>query len=151
MAHVPPEVDAWIIAHCRLYGIQLHVAPAEADSMCGKLAKDGDVDAVITFDGDLGVYEGVSHLIVADSKQQGTYRHVRVADIVGHKLGALNLERWQLFDFRTVAAAAGTDYLQRVDGYGWKSLVDLYNSLEGTVDSVLNSPLKFGSARLREC
>ena len=50
MVACPPEVDAWIIAHCRKYGYTLHVAPVEADSMCGRLAFDGDVDAVLSYD-----------------------------------------------------------------------------------------------------
>ena len=78
MVACPPEVDAWIVAHCRKYGFTLHVAPAEADSMCGKLAADGDVDAVLSYDGDLGIYKGVRHLIVADSSRQDVYWHVYV-------------------------------------------------------------------------
>jgi len=78
MVACPPLVDAWIIAHCRRYGYIVHVAPCEADSMCGRMALDGDADAIVSYDGDLGVYKGVTHLIIADAGigKQGQYWHV---------------------------------------------------------------------------
>eukprot|EP00966_Prymnesium_polylepis_P060917 1412803-Prymnesium_polylepis.1 len=139
----PPSVDAWIIAHCRKYGVTVHVAPCEADSMCGRLALDGDVDAVISYDGDLGAYKGVTHLIVADSGKQGVYWNVfPERDIIGCQVGKLDFRGWTSYDYRTVCAAAGTDYLKRVHNMGWATLVTTLNAL--------SKEHAFGSSELRE-
>ena len=108
---VPPSVDAWLVAHCMAFGVPLIVAPFEADSQCAALARSGAVDAVISFDGDLAFYSGVTHLIAADPGANGVYWNVRPeSDVVGHKLGSLDLSGWSTYDLRTVGLAAGTDY-----------------------------------------
>jgi hypothetical protein len=56
-------------------------------------------------------------------------------DIVGHVVGKLDMRGWTAYDLRTIAAAAGTDYLPRVYGVGWPKLVDLLNSLRGRLDA----------------
>ena len=142
MVACPPLVDAWIIAHCQKYGITLHVAPCEADSMCAKLHADGDVDAIISYDGDLGIYKGVTHFIVADSSKQGTYWSVYPEkDIVGAQVGKLNLQGWTTYDLRTIAGAAGTDYLARVHGVGWAGLAGTLNGLI-TQSTLLGEPVR---------
>lgn len=54
---VSSETASRMIAACRAAGIEIVVAPYEADAQMAHLAKIGAVDAIITEDSDLLVYQ----------------------------------------------------------------------------------------------
>lgn len=54
---VTPEMAHDLMAACRLAGIEVVVAPYEADPQLAHLANSGYVDAVVTEDSDLLVYQ----------------------------------------------------------------------------------------------
>lgn len=51
------------------------------------------------------------------------------------QINKLNFTGWSFQDFQTVGVSVGCDYVRRVRGHGWVTLVKLFNQLRGQENS----------------
>ncbi|KAJ1446577.1 PIN domain-like protein [Pelagophyceae sp. CCMP2097] len=101
-------------------GVFVFHAPFEADAVLAGLAQDRVVDAVVTEDSDLALYQRVSviakaRLSVSGGKVRATAQFL---DARATLRRGLKFEGWPHVAFVVVAALTGCDYLTRLKGLG---------------------------------
>eukprot|EP00730_Choanoeca_flexa_P016564 TRINITY_DN7857_c0_g1_i1.p1 TRINITY_DN7857_c0_g1~~TRINITY_DN7857_c0_g1_i1.p1 ORF type:complete len:558 (+),score=102.48 TRINITY_DN7857_c0_g1_i1:64-1737(+) len=105
------EIAYQLTVACRQAGVEVIVAPYEADAQMAYLANSGYVDAVITEDSDLLVYQ--TKRVIYKLTDTGAAQEIRLARIYqGAQLdGTINFSSWTPTMFRRMCILAGCDYL----------------------------------------
>ena len=92
------------------------VAPYEADAQMAYLAKQGIVDAIMTQDSDLLLYDGVKTVLFKFELETGMADVVNRSDLGNLEIPALH--RLSFRQFRQMCILSGCDYLEGLRGLG---------------------------------
>eukprot|EP00048_Salpingoeca_helianthica_P020639 m.7625 g.7625 ORF g.7625 m.7625 type:complete len:803 (+) comp5069_c0_seq1:158-2566(+) len=121
---VTPEMAFQLIQACRRENIEYVVAPYEADAQLAYLCLTDHVQAVVTEDSDLLVYN--CSRVVFKMDQFGNGREIQAKYLCSrHGENGLDLEGWPHDRFRQLCIFAGCDYLGNVPGVGLKTAYKL--------------------------
>lgn len=139
-------IDERIIATAldclRAKGIEIIVAPYEADSQIGKLVECGYADVAISEDSDLLLY-GVNMILKLRVNGECDYIDLKSVDRKNYKDNAF-LYSWlgyDRYDQIRACVMAGCDYLDNVRGIGIKKaigFIDLVGSQDKIVEKLLS-------------
>ena len=128
---ITPQLAHAVQAASALLGVEIIVAPYEADAQLAFLSRNGYVDAVISEDSDLLVY-GCPEVLFKFDSSSGMCERIFERDVAGCLGFPSNVNG----DFlKHVALLNGCDYCPGVNNVGIKKAVDLLRELGG--DSVV--------------
>jgi exonuclease-1 len=128
---ITPQLAHAVQAAAALLGVEIMVAPYEADAQLAFLSRSGYVDAVISEDSDLLVY-GCAEVLFKYDSGSGICDRILERDVAG----CLGFPSHANEDFlKHVALLNGCDYCPGVNNVGIKKAVDLLRELGG--DSVV--------------
>ncbi|CAM9112653.1 unnamed protein product [Pylaiella littoralis] len=102
----------------RIPGVRYVVAPYEADAQLGFLARNGQVDAVITEDSDIMLFG--CNRVVFKLDRDGTGQEVDLSEVFSQRNDELDMRGMNEDDLMTLCALSGCDYLPSVHGMGLK-------------------------------
>ncbi|CAH0373305.1 unnamed protein product [Pelagomonas calceolata] len=118
------------------------VAPYEADAQLAALARSGEVDAVVTRDGDFLAYLLPPAVVLFDLTAEGEVDEQRVGDLLDATLGAsppVDLSSWSYDKWQLACCIAGCDYVESVDGVGLMTALRLVDEHDGDVAAILQA------------
>ena len=128
---ITPQLAHAVQAAVAHLGVEIIVAPYEADAQLAFLSRNGHVDAVISEDSDLLVY-GCPEVLFKFDSASGMCDRILERDVAG----CLGFPSHANADFlKHVALLNGCDYCPGVNNVGIKKAVDLLRELGG--DSVV--------------
>jgi 5'-3' exonuclease len=124
---VTPQLAHTVQAAAALIGVEILVAPYEADAQLAFLSLNGFVDAVISEDSDLLVY-GCPEVLFKFDSASGMCERILQRDVAG----CLGFPANANCDFlKHVALLNGCDYCPGVNNVGIKKAIDLLRELGG--------------------
>lgn len=137
--HVSFSRDDWLALKLmiRTMGLPLIEANIEAEALCARLVREGKAIGVVTNDGDaLAHLSSIMIIDVKGSVRHGRPMHKCTCIILQNVLASLKMTETQFVDF---CMLLGTDYNDRIKGFGWKlGLRELREceTLEATIRSI---------------
>ncbi len=123
-------------------------APYEAEAVCARLVRQGIATGVVSNDGDtLAHMGGIMIRDIKRSYRRGEPIHKCSCIILSEVLRVLDMSKQQFVDF---CILLGTDYNDRIPGYGWVGALKMirkHETLEGVIDE-LSKKLDLSKSRL---
>ncbi|EFC48360.1 predicted protein [Naegleria gruberi] len=146
---IKPSMAYQLISQCKKEGVEIVVAPYEADAQLAHLARTGYVSCVITEDSDLIPYGAPKIFFKMDKYGHGTLLNLADINHTPTANGSTDFSKFTHDMMMRMCILSGCDYLSSLSGIGPKTAYKIIKE-NRTVPKIMEALRKLGKFKRQE-